>query len=179
MLKTTKNKIIVLAAVFLTALIVGIVARISRSDGQSIIDNEQLTITESTETTASETTATTTTAATTAKPKAESKNETAETTEPAETTAEDITLAPVDIPEQEVIDILEENDIEITTTTPKPQTTPATEPNGPKPGDTKTENGQKYVWHPDFGWCPDYGEGTVVVMDVEDKGDREPYEGGW
>jgi len=177
MLKTTKNKIIVLAAVFLTALIVGIAAHVSRKgDVIDALPDEQLTdgytVTEP-----PETDAVTTTAATTAKPKAESKNETTETAETTETTAEDITLAPVDVPDREVIDILEENDIEITTTTPIPQTTPTTEPNGPKPGDTKTENGQKYVWHPDFGWVKDSQDGDTVIMNVE--GDGEKYEGGW
>jgi len=166
MLKTTKNKIIVLAAVFLTALIVGITAHVSRKgDAIDALPDEQLTdgytVTEPPDTDAM------TTAAITAKPK----------TEPPETTAEDITLAPVDIPDREVIEILEENDVEITTTAPKPQTTPATEPSGPKPGDTKTENGQKYIWHPDFGWVKDSQDGDTIIMNVE--GDGEKYEGGW
>jgi len=174
MLKTTKNKIIVLAAVFLTALIVGIAAHVSRKgDVIDALPDEQLTdgyaVTEPPDTDV------TTTPTTTAKPKAESKNETAETTETTETTAEDITLAPVDVPEQDVLEILEENDIEITTTAPKPQTTPATEPDGPKPGDTKIIDGKKHIWHPDFGWVDASREGTVIVMDVEDDGRR--YEG--
>jgi hypothetical protein len=92
------------------------------------------------------------------------------TTPPATTTAViEVTLAPVEIPNDEVMDILEEFDVQVVERPPATQTTPRTEEQRP-PGTTKVVDGKKYVWHPVLGWGEDNGSGTVTVMDVESGG---------
>ena len=87
----------------------------------------------------------------------------------------EITLAPVEIPSGRVAEILEANDVQYVPSTGRAQSAP---PKDKQQSDTiSVIDGQKHVWHPDFGWVPDYGEGTVIVMDVEDDGRR--YAGGW
>jgi hypothetical protein len=88
----------------------------------------------------------------------------------------EVTLAPVEIPNERVREIIEQNDVQVAPPAVRVQTTPAPSEQR-RPNSVTVMDGQKYVWHPDFGWVPDYGEGTVIIMDVEDDGRR--YEGGW
>ena len=97
-------------------------------------------------------------------------------TQSADLPVVDVTLAPVEVPDESVVAMLEENDVQVVPSTEAVQTTPP-KAEQRKPDTTTFIDGQKHVWHPDFGWCPDYGEGQVIVMDVEDDGRR--YEGGW
>jgi hypothetical protein len=85
----------------------------------------------------------------------------------------EVTLAPVDVPDESVMGILEEYNIEVVPDT-KPQTTPAPEEQRP-PDATTYIDGEKYVWDPVIGWIHSSGDGAVIIMDVEDDGRR--YEG--
>jgi hypothetical protein len=88
----------------------------------------------------------------------------------------EVTLAPVEVPNERVREIIEQNDVQVVPPAVRVQTTPAPSEQR-RPNSVTVIDGQKYVWHPDFGWVPDYGEGTVIIMDVESDG--ESYEGGW
>jgi hypothetical protein len=85
-------------------------------------------------------------------------------------------LADVEIPSEEVMAILEEFDIQIVEAPPVTQTAPP--PGMPEDAQGtdsignffKIEDGQRYVWNSVLGWCPDYGSGTVTVMDVQSDG---------
>jgi len=87
----------------------------------------------------------------------------------------EVTLAPVEIPDERVFVILEEHDVQVVDNPPIVQEVPAPEEQQP-PDSVTYIDGQIYVWHPIFGWCPG-GDGTVIIMDVESNG--EMYEGGW
>ena len=88
----------------------------------------------------------------------------------------EITLAPVEVPNESVREIIEENNVQVVPETAAKQTLPPRTEQRPSNA-TKIIDGQKNVWDPVLGWIPDYGEGTVIIMDVESDG--EMYEGGW
>jgi flagellar basal body-associated protein FliL len=87
----------------------------------------------------------------------------------------EVTLALVEVPNERVREIIEQNDVQIAPPARTQTSPPPSEQRSPTA--TTVIDGQKHVWDPIFGWIPDYGEGTVIIMDVEDDGRR--YEGGW
>jgi hypothetical protein len=97
----------------------------------------------------------------------------------------EITLAPVEIPSERVAEILEQNDVQYVPSTNAVQTAPPPGmPEGAQGIDGngryyKIENGQRYVWNNALGWVRSSGDSHVIIMDVEDFGDRPQYEGGW
>jgi len=101
------------------------------------------------------------------------------TTAPPETptNTEDRMLAPVEIPSEEILEILEEHDIQVVAPPPQPTQTapPASEQRSPD--STTYIDGQLHVWDPILGWIRSSGDGQVTIMDVEDDGRR--YDGGW
>lgn len=141
---------------------------------------EEITAPEETTTPAETTTLAETTKApeTTTIPKTTTPEST--TTASSETTpkATEITLAPVEIPDHDILSILEENDVQIVDNPPTPtQTTP---PPGMPAGAQGTDkygdyykrvDGVKYVWHPVLGWCRDSEDGNTIIMDVEASGE--------
>ncbi|MCL1831738.1 MAG: hypothetical protein FWG45_02355 [Oscillospiraceae bacterium] len=92
----------------------------------------------------------------------------------------EVTLAPVEVPDERVSEILEERDVQVAENPPAAQTTPPQTdgmPEGAQGIDSngwyyRIENGQKYVWHPVLGWGEDNGSGEVTIMDVESDGHR-------
>jgi len=83
------------------------------------------------------------------------------TTSPATTTTSPVTTLSVTTPTSPTSATM------VTTTPPITTAPPIGEQ---RPSETTFIDGQKYVWNPVLGWCPDYGPGTVTIMDVESDG---------
>jgi hypothetical protein len=67
----------------------------------------------------------------------------------------DVTLAPVEVPDERVREILEENDVQVATNPPTVRTSPPQREQRPNNAVTNID-GQKHVWDPVLGWIPDY-----------------------
>jgi len=88
----------------------------------------------------------------------------------------DVTLAPVEIPDERAREIIEENNVQVATNPPVARTSPPKKEQRPNNAVTYID-GQKYVWDPVIGWIRSSGDGRVDIMDVESDGER--YDGGW
>jgi len=106
-------------------------------------------------------------------PATQSRNGETANTEPP---VVEITLAPVEVPDERVAAILEENDVQVVPPAEPMQTKPPRSEQR-SPDTTTYINGQKYTWDPIICWIRSSGDGQMIIMDVEDDGRR--YEGGW
>jgi len=88
----------------------------------------------------------------------------------------ELELAPVEVTNVIIAEILEENNVQIVPATEMTQTAPPPSEQH-TPNSTTYINGQKHTWNPILGWVKSSGDGQVIVMDVESDG--EMYEGGW
>ncbi|MCL1831325.1 MAG: hypothetical protein FWG45_00265 [Oscillospiraceae bacterium] len=90
----------------------------------------------------------------------------------------EVTLAPVEVPDKRVAEILEERDVQVAEKPAAARTTPPPTkqetPDGVQYGDiVRNENGQRYVWDPIIGiWILENGAGTVTIMDVQSDGHK-------
>jgi hypothetical protein len=87
----------------------------------------------------------------------------------------EVTLAPVEVPNERVREIIEQNDVQIAPPARAQTSPPPSEQRSPTA--TTFIDGQKYTWDPVIGWIRSSGDGRVIIMDVESNG--ESYEGGW
>ena len=88
----------------------------------------------------------------------------------------EITLAPVEVPNRRIREIIEQNDVQVAPPATQVRTSPPPSEQR-SPTATTYIDGQKYTWDPVIGWIRSSGDGQVIIMDVEDDGRR--YDGGW
>lgn len=185
-----KNKVLAgtIAALAIVAISVALIKNIPNNQAVLAANDDKYTAESTlpeTTTTPAATKATTTTAKTTPPEETTTAPQSSEIkppeTRPAETTVKtvEVTLAPVEVPDEEVLTILEENNIQIVDNPPMPaQTTPPPTsgmPEGAQGVDEngwyfKREDGIKYVWHPVLGWGKDSEDGNTIIMEVESDG---------
>jgi|GEM_PF-3672998 len=171
MFKTKINKIITLSGAVVVLMFALTLIIASTTDNNSVTEN-----TPSTETTepVSESVTTTELPITTTPPRVPTVTGSSQGNADTEPAVIEITLAPVEIPSEDFIAIIEEYGIDIVVTEPVTQTAPAEQR---QPNETTYINGRKHTWNPVLGWVKSSGDSGVIVMDVESDG--EMYEGGW